>query len=161
MKVIHPFEPIYDKNSEILILGSFPSVKSREINFYYGHPQNRFWKVLAKLYNQSEPLTVNQKINFLLANKISVWDVIKSCNIEGSSDSSICDVKINDIESLLKKTNIKAIYLNGKTSYKYFCENFKGKLDKNIKIEVLPSTSSANASFTLKRLVEKWKVIMK
>lgn len=160
MRVTHPFKPIYDKNSKILILGSFPSVKSREINFYYGHPQNRFWKVLARLYSQNEPLTVTQKREFLLNNNIAIWDTIKSCDIKGSSDSSICDVEINDIEFLVQNTNIKSIYFNGKTSHMHFIKNFKGSIDKNVKMVVLPSTSSANAMFSLEKLVEKWKVII-
>ena len=157
MRVEHPFEPIYDKNSKILILGSFPSVKSREINFYYAHPQNRFWRVLSKVIKKDEPITIGEKRRFLLDNNIAIWDVVKSCDIEGSSDSSICDVEINDIDTLLKKTRIKSIYFNGKTAYTYFNRNYKGMLTDNIEKIVLPSTSSANATFTLEKLYNKWK----
>lgn len=156
MKLTHPFEPIYNANSKILILGSFPSVKSREVNFYYAHPQNRFWRVLSKVVNKNVPLSIGEKRRFLLDNNIAIWDVIKSCDIEGSSDSSICDVEVNDIIGLIKKTKIKRIYFNGKIAYTYFNRNFKENLD-NIEKIVLPSTSSANATFTFDKLLNNWK----
>lgn len=156
MKLTHPFEPIYNANSKILILGSFPSVKSREVNFYYAHPQNRFWRVLSKVVNKNVPVSIGEKRRFLLDNNIAIWDVIKSCDIEGSSDSSICDVEVNDIIGLIKKTKIKRIYFNGKIAYTYFNRNFKENLD-NIEKIVLPSTSSANATFTFDKLLNNWK----
>lgn len=156
MKLTHPFEPIYNANSKILILGSFPSVKSREVNFYYAHPQNRFWMVLSKVVNKNVPVSIGEKRRFLLDNNIAIWDVIKSCDIEGSSDSSICDVEVNDIIGLIKKTKIKRIYFNGKIAYTYFNRNFKENLD-NIEKIVLPSTSSANATFTFDKLLNNWK----
>lgn len=157
MKTEYPFNPIYDENSKMLILGSFPSVKSREANFYYAHPQNRFWRIMARVCKQKPPVTVGQKRRFLLENNIALWDVIKSCDIEGSSDASICNVEVNDICDILKKTKIDAIYLNGKTTYKYFSKYVKNKINKEIKITVLPSTSSANATFTFDRLLYNWK----
>lgn len=156
MKLTHPFEPIYNANSKILILGSFPSVKSREVNFYYAHPQNRFWRVLSKVVNKNVPVSIGEKRRFLLDNNIAIWDVIKSCDIEGSSDSSICDVEVNDIIGLIKKTKIKRIYFNGKIAYTYFNRNFQENLD-NIEKIVLPSTSSANATFTFDKLLNNWK----
>lgn len=156
MRVKHPFEPIYNTKSKILILGSFPSVKSREVNFYYAHPQNRFWRVLAKVLKKEVPVSIGEKRRFLLDNNIAIWDVIKSCDIEGSADSSICDVEVNDIIGLIKKTKIKRIYFNGKIAYTYFNRNFKEKLDDIEKI-VLPSTSSANATFTFEKLLNDWK----
>lgn len=157
MKVEHPFDPIYDENSKILILGSFPSVISREANFYYAHPQNRFWRIIARVFKQKPPITVGQKRRFLLENNIALWDVVKSCDIEGSSDASISNVEVNDICGLLKKTKIEAIYINGKTTYKYFSKHFKDKIGKSIKVAVLPSTSSANATFSFDRLLYNWK----
>ena len=116
----HPIEPIYDKNSKILILGSFPSVKSREEGFFYGHPQNRFWKVIAEIFGNNLPnekfklSTIEEKKQFLLENNIAVWDVIKSCDIEGSSDSSIKNVVPNDLSIILEVADIEKIIVNGK-----------------------------------------------
>lgn len=110
----HPIEPIYDKASKILILGSFPSVKSREEGFFYGHPQNRFWKVLSKVFETEIPLTIQEKKAFLHNNHIAVWDVIQSCDIKGSSDSSIKNVIPNDLSQILDYANIKQIFVNGK-----------------------------------------------
>ena len=110
----HPIEPVYDKNSRILILGSFPSVKSREAGFFYGHPQNRFWKVLSSIYGCEVPVTIEEKKTFLHENHIAVWDVIRSCDIEGSSDSSIKNVVVNDLGRILNCADIRQIYVNGK-----------------------------------------------
>lgn len=158
MRVSHTFEPIYNKESRILILGTFPSVKSRENAFYYGHPQNRFWKVLAMLTEQPLPRTIEEKKRMLLASRIAIWDVIQSCDIEGSSDSSIRNVVPNDIADLLKESNIKRIYGNGDKAcqlYRRFCEESAG-----MEIHKLPSTSPANAAFSLERLAECWGEIM-
>lgn len=155
MKVVHPFEAVYNNDSKILILGSFPSVKSREINFYYGHPQNRFWKILENIYNEKIDNNIESKKEFLLRNNIALWDTIKSCEITGSSDSSIKNAIPNDIETLIQKTNIKAIFCNGNTSYKLFMKYFKNKI--NIPIICLPSSSPANAKFSLESLTEIWK----
>ena len=111
--IVHSFEPVYDKASEILILGTLPSVKSRENNFYYGHKQNRFWKVLATLLKEPVPHTIEEKKAMLLAHRIALWDVIQSCDIKGSSDSSIKNVQPTDIGMILEKTNITRIYANG------------------------------------------------
>lgn len=118
--IYHPFPPLYNENSKILILGSFPSVKSREQMFFYGHPQNRFWKVVSAVFESTEPVTIEEKRNFLLNNGIALWDVIGSCEITGSADSSIKDVKVNDISEILNIADIKNIYVNGKTAEKYF-----------------------------------------
>ena len=109
----HTFEPVFNRESKILILGSFPSVKSRENNFYYGHPQNRFWKVLAQIFEVEVPQTIDEKRTFLLEHHIAVWDVIESCTIIGSSDSSIKDVVVNDFLKVLKNSEIETIYVNG------------------------------------------------
>ena len=153
--ISHTFSPVYDEHSEILILGSFPSVKSREQGFYYGHPQNRFWKVISSICNQQLPSTIEEKKEMLLKNHIAIWDVIDSCDIIGSSDSSIKNVIPADIVGLLKKTNIKKIFANGKTAGKLY-EKFS-KEATGLEIIVLPSTSPANAMFSLERLITEWK----
>lgn len=156
-KVFHPIEPLYAENSKILILGSFPSQKSREQKFFYGHPQNRFWKVLSLVLNADEPRTVEEKTNFLLANNIAVWDVIASCEITGSSDSSIKNVVPNDLSIILGNTNIQKIYVNGKTAEKYYNKYLKDKI--GIAAYCLPSTSPANANWSVEKLVDAWKII--
>ena len=155
--VIHKIPPVYNKNSQILILGSFPSVKSREGRFFYHHKQNRFWKVLSTIVNDVLPETIDEKKDFLLKNHIAVWDVIASCDIEGSSDSSIKNAVQNNFSDILKAAPIRKIYTNGGTAYKLYhkyCEKVTG-----IKAMKLPSTSPANASYSLDRLISEWKVI--
>ena len=155
--VIHKIPPVYNKNSQILILGSFPSVKSREGRFFYHHKQNRFWKVLSTIVNDVLPETIDEKKDFLLKNHIAVWDVIASCDIEGSSDSSIKNAVPNDFSDILKAAPIRKIYTNGGTAYKLYhkyCEKVTG-----IKAMKLPSTSPANATNSLDRLISEWKVI--
>ena len=155
MRVTHPFEPIYDKNSKILILGSFPSVKSREDDFYYAHPQNRFWKVLQKIYNNREKLeTKDQKTKFLLSNGIAIWDSIKKCDIENSADSTIKNAVPNDIKSILENSKIEKILCNGGTSFEVFKKYYKN--DLGIKIDVLPSSSPANTRYSFDKLVCVW-----
>ena len=156
--IVHSFEPVYDKASEILILGTLPSVKSRENNFYYGHKQNRFWKVLATLLKEPVPETIEEKKAMLLAHRIALWDVIQSCDIKGSSDSSIKNVQPTDIGMILEKTNITRIYANGNKAgqlYKRYQFPITG-----IEATVLPSTSPANAAWSLARLCEAWKTIL-
>lgn len=156
--VLHEIDPVYDENSRVLILGSFPSVKSRESRFFYGHPQNRFWKVMAALTKEAVPVTLEEKRALLLAHHIAVWDVIASCSIEGSSDSSIRDVVPNDLSRILQAAKIRQIYCNGGKSYELygrFCRPLAGR--EAVK---LPSTSPANAACGLERLVEQWSVIM-
>lgn len=152
----HLFGPVFDEHSKILILGSFPSVKSREQNFYYGHPQNRFWRVLLSVCKkQGETVeTIEQKKKFLLDNRIALWDVIESCDIKGSSDSSIKNIKVNDLNVILKKSNIEKIILNGKKSYELY-RKYYGDMDMPDSVQ-LPSTSPANAAWNLERLIEVW-----
>ncbi len=157
-KVRHEFEPVYDKTSRILILGSFPSVKSREQQFYYGHPQNRFWKVIAGLIGTPVPQTIDEKKRMLLKNGIAVWDVIAECEIIGSSDSSIRNVVPTDLNRILEAAPIQQIYANGNTAkklYERFQQDACGRA-----IVGLPSTSPANAAFSVERLMERWKGIL-
>lgn len=155
--IIHPIKPVFDKDSKVLILGSFPSVKSREEGFFYGHPQNRFWKVTAAVTGDELPLTTEDKKAFLIRNHIALWDVIGSCDIEGSSDSSIRNVSVNDITPILEKADIREIFLNGQKAYQLY----KRYMFPEIKREgiCLPSTSPANAAWSLDKLVSAWSLI--
>ena len=153
----HPFPPLYDKNSKILILGSFPSVKSREQNFFYGHPQNRFWKVVSAVMDTDTPVTIEEKSNFLHENHIALWDVIASCDITGSSDSSIKNVVANDLTDILKNADIRQIFVNGKTAEKYYNKYIRNTIGREA--VCLPSTSPANAGWSVEKLVEAWAVI--
>ena len=155
--VVHNIPPVFDKNSEILILGSFPSVKSRESEFFYGHKQNRFWKVTSSVFGCETPETIEEKKQFLLNNHIALWDVIARCEISGSSDLSIKNAEPNDLDIILSMANIKKIYVNGKTAEKYYNKYLLGKT--KIKAVCLPSTSPANAAYSLEKLIEEWKII--
>lgn len=160
MEVLHQMlEPVYDGNSKILILGSFTSVKSREQGFYYGNPQNRFWKVISAALNAEPPDTVLQKKQLLLSNGIALWDVIESCSIEGSDDGSIRGVKPADITGLMSRAPIRRVFTNGGKAhalYRRFCEKETG-----VSAERLPSTSPANAAWDLPRLIEAWSAVVK
>lgn len=151
----HELEPIFDENSRILILGSFPSVKSREVSFYYGHPQNRFWKVISAVFGEELPATVEEKTEFLKRNRIALWDVIESCEISGSSDSSIRNVVPTDLERILSASRIEKIFINGSTAARLYDKYQR----RGIELEAvkLPSTSPANAAWNLERLTAEWK----
>ena len=153
----HPFPPLYNKDSKILILGSFPSVKSREQNFFYAHPQNRFWRVISEVLGSDVPETVEQKKQLLLQNGIALWDVIASCDITGSSDSSIINVKVYDLSHILTYADIRQIFVNGRTAEKYFRKYIKPAI--NTDAICLPSTSPANAAWSVKHLAEEWKIL--
>ena len=153
----HPIPPIVDANSRILILGSFPSVLSRETMFFYGHPQNRFWKVLSLVYDCPLPVTIPEKKALLLSHGIALWDVIASCEITGSSDTSIKNVIPNDLTQIFKIAPIRQIYVNGKTAEKYYNHTLRSSTGREA--ICLPSTSPANASWSLERLVQAWKII--
>ena len=151
----HTFEPVFDAESKILILGSFPSVKSRENNFFYGHPQNRFWKVMANVLEWKVPVTIEEKKEMLLENHVAVWDVIASCSIQGSSDTSIKDVVVNDFSKILEKSKVERIYVNGGKAYELY-HKYAEKAT-GIKAVKLPSTSPANAAWNLEKLTVIWK----
>lgn len=157
MKEYHLIEPIYDKYSKILILGSFPSVKSREANFFYHHPQNRFWRVLAAVYQDTVPEEIADKKAFLKRHQIALWDVIASCNIKGSSDSSISDVEVNDLNMIIANSSVKHIYTNGNLADKLYHRYFDAIID--LPVTKLPSTSPANAAYSLDKLLIYWRVI--
>ena len=156
--LVHPIPPLYREDSRILILGSFPSVKSREMMFFYGHPQNRFWRVLAALYEEPFPVTVPERRDLLLRHRIAAWDVIRSCEISGSSDASIRNAVVNDLRPILEASPIETIYVNGKTAeklYKRYTEPMTGR-----PAVCLPSTSPANAAWSLERLIEAWRILL-
>ena len=155
--IIHPIPPLYDENSRVLILGSFPSVKSREAMFFYGHPQNRFWKLMALLFDAEAPSTVEEKKRLVLSHGIAMWDTIHSCTITGSSDSSIKDVVPNDLSVILNNSRVKRIFCNGAASHRLY-QKYIYPIN-NIPAQKLPSTSPANAAWSLDRLAEAWKVI--
>ena len=154
MKEVHPILPVFDAQSELLILGSFPSVKSRESGFFYGHPQNRFWRVIAAICGAPLPTTIGEKKALLLTHHIAVWDVIHSCEITGSADSSIKNAVPNDIESLLKQTSITRIFTNGKKADALYARYIEPRC--GIKAVCLPSTSPANAAWSTEKLTEYW-----
>ena len=158
MKQQHNFPPLYDENSRILILGSFPSVKSREAAFFYGHPQNRFWALIAFLLNEKCPETIEEKKNLLHYHHIALWDVIAECEIKGSADSSICDVKVNDLTPILQNCPIKQIFVNGRTAEKLYNKYIFPVCGK--KAIALPSTSPANAAWNMEKLQNEWKIIL-
>lgn len=155
MQVKHELKPIYDQYSKVLILGTMPSVKSRSVGFYYAHPQNRFWPTLEIVMNEK----IIDKTEFLLNHHIALWDIFASCEIKGSSDASIKNAKPNDIEKVIKESNIKVIFTTGKTAYKYYLKFFKDKID--LPVISLSSTSPANCKIKSEELVEEYSVIKK
>lgn len=156
LTLLHPIPPLFDAQSRTLILGSFPSVKSREVNFFYGHPQNRFWRLMAALTGEALPQTVEEKKRLLLSHHFALWDVIGSCTVTGSADSSIHDVVPNDLNRILLNAPIERIFCNGATAMRYYRHYCKSELPA----QLLPSTSPANASWTMERLLEAWRVIL-
>lgn len=155
--IVHPIPPLYDENSETLILGSFPSVKSREAAFFYGHPRNRFWAVTAAVLGCKKPETIEEKKIMLLSNKIALWDVIASCEIEGSADSTIKNVTANNLSVILNNSKVKRIFVNGKTAEKYY--NKYTFPETGIRAVCLPSTSPANAAINFDDLIKAWEII--
>lgn len=155
--VLHNIPPVYDENSRILILGSFPSVKSRQTEFFYGHPQNRFWRVTAAVFGCEVPQTVVEKKRFLLENGIALWDVAASCEIEGSADSTMKNVVPNDLSVILSSADIQRIFVNGRTAEKYYNKYLLCKT--GITPVCLPSTSPANAAKNIDELIGEWRII--
>lgn len=153
----HTFGPVFSDESKVLILGSFPSVRSREQGFYYAHPQNRFWKVLAFLFGEALPQSIDEKRCFISDHKLALWDVASSCEIKGSADSSLKYAEPNDIAALLKCADIKNIFTNGKTAQKLYTKLILPQTQ--MEAICLPSTSPANASCSFEKLCEAWSVI--
>lgn len=155
--ILHPIPPTFDSQSRILILGSFPSVKTREMGYFYGHPQNRFWKVAAAVFEEEVPVTVEERHAFLLRCRIALYDSIQQCTIVGSSDSSIRDVIPSDLRPILQSAPIRQIYCNGRKSYEMYHRYIEPQVLRPA--VVLPSTSPANAAWSLERLIDAWRVI--
>lgn len=155
--IVHPIPPLFDAQSRLLILGSFPSVKSREAGFFYGHPQNRFWRVTAAVFSEPVPQTIDEKRAFLLRCKIALWDVIAACDITGSSDSSIRNVVPNDLSVILNAAPIRQIYVNGGTAARFY-DKYQCPITGKEAIR-LPSTSPANAAWSLEKLCAAWQIL--
>lgn len=158
-RIVHPLEPLYDENSKILILGSFPSVKTREYGFFYGHKQNRFWKIMENLFDASLTRDIEERRDFLLSHNIAVFDSIYACDIIGSSDASIKNVVPSDLKEVVEGSKISKVFCNGGTSFKYYKKYHRDIL--GIDAIQLPSTSPANARYSLEDLIEEWKIILK
>ena len=159
MQVVeHTLSPIYDKNSKVLILGTMPSPKSREVGFYYGHSQNRFWKVLADIFNEESLTTIEEKITFLHRHQLALWDVLQSCEIQGADDASIKNPIPNEFTSLLQEANIKAIFTTGKKATDLYMKHCYPKT--NIPAIGLPSSSPANRRISYEKLKEEYSKIL-
>ena len=156
-RLFHPFGPLFSPDSRVLILGSFPSVKSREQNFFYGHPQNRFWKVIAALFGQETPKTIPEKKELILSHGLALWDSIASCVITGSSDASIREVRANDLRIILDHASIERICCNGRKSFEMYEKYIRPEIGREA--TCLPSTSPANAQWSLEKLIAAWSVI--
>ena len=154
--VIHPIEPVCFSDARILILGSFPSVKSRESGFYYGHPQNRFWRVLAGVFSEEEPVKKEDKIALLRKRHIALWDVLERCEISRSSDTSIRREAPNDLTEIFNTADIRRIFTNGQTAHRFYRKYFQMRCGEDI---CLPSTSPANAAWNTEKLIQAWSVI--
>ena len=155
--IVHGFDPVFDENSRILILGSLPSVKSREQKFYYGHPQNRFWRLTAALRSEDVPVTVSEKKQFLLRNCIALWDAVAECDIIGSSDAAIRDPVPTDLRPILAAADIRCIFVNGSAAGRIY-DKYQRRITGREAVR-LPSTSPANAAFGFERLLSEWKCI--
>lgn len=157
-RIVHPFGPVMDESAKILILGSFPSVKSREQSFFYGHPHNRFWRVLAGVLGCGVPQTIEDKTDMLLRHHIALWDVLQSCEIVGSSDASIKNAVPNDLDGILKTQKIRAVFSNGSASFRLYRKFIYPK--NQTPHFLLPSTSPANARYSLDALMQEWRAIL-
>ena len=158
-RIYHPFQPIFDEKSKILILGTIPSPKSREVQFYYGHPHNRFWRILQDLFETPSILSVEDKKRFLLQHKIALWDVLASCEINGADDSSIRNAVPNNLNLILQKCSIRAVFTNGQKASLYYRKYFYN--DITIPWFPLPSTSPANCrNWTYETLKDAYRIIL-
>lgn len=156
--VIHTIPPLYDSESRVLLLGSIPSPKSREVGFFYGHPQNRFWRVLAAVLGEPLPQTIEEKRAMCLKHHVALWDTIARCDIAGASDTSIRNAVPNDIGKLVRESRISRIFATGGKSAELYRKLIEPQL--HIPITQLPSTSPANAAWSLERLIEAYRVIL-
>ncbi len=156
--VVHNIDPGFDERSRVLLLGTMPSPKSREVGFYYGHPQNRFWRVLAELFGETSAQSIPEKCEMLLRHRIALWDVLASCEIEGASDASIRNARPNDLSCIFQAADIQAVFTTGTRAaklYRQFCEPSTG-----MPCVALPSTSAANAHMNFDDLVKAYRVVL-
>ena len=158
MVVVHPLDPVFDTDSRILILGTMPSPRSREVGFYYGHPQNRFWKIMAQLFNEPVPINKADRIDFLHRHHIALWDVLASCEISGAQDSSIRQPVANDLSRILKNAPICSIFATGKTAEKWYNKLILPYTGQSI--IALPSTSPANCAVSMEQLIAEYSLIL-
>ncbi|MBR2522790.1 MAG: DNA-deoxyinosine glycosylase [Coriobacteriales bacterium] len=158
MLVEHPLQPKFDSNSRVLILGTMPSPKSREIGFYYGHPQNRFWRILAELFDEPLPSNNKERTDFVLVHRIALWDVLASCEIEGASDSSIRNAVPNDLARVLEHAPVRAIFTTGGKAKELFDRHLRESAAMDA--IALPSTSAANARMRLPQLVDAYRILL-
>ena len=158
MHAVHPFSPGWDAHCRVLVLGSFPSVRSREIGFYYGHPQNRFWRVMERLFDQSVPPDTEGRRAFMLSHGVALWDVLAACDISGSSDASIRHAVPNDVPALLARGCVERVFCNGQRAYALYLRHLDAAL--GLPVRALPSTSPANAAWSLERLTDAWRAIL-
>lgn len=158
LNIPHCFPPVYDQNSKILILGSFPSVASRDYGFYYGHPRNRFWPLLSRLLAQPLPSSIGEKRKMLLDHGIALWDAAAVCSITGSGDASIRDAKPNDLAPILSRAQIRRIFTNGAKAHELYCRLCRPAT--GLDALKLPSTSPANAAWDLEQLEGQWRIIL-
>ena len=156
-RIGHGFGPVFDAGSRVLILGSFPSVKSREVGFYYGHPQNRFWRVLGRILNDPAPDGIEERKAYLSRHGVALWDSVVSCEITGSADASIRDPEPADLSLILSVSPVRAVFCNGALSRSLLQKN--QTLPDDLPVFRLPSTSPANAAWSLDRLAEEWKIV--
>lgn len=154
--IVHPLEPIFDGRSRVLVLGTMPSPKSREVGFYYGHPQNRFWKVMGALFGEPEPCRNDERTAFLLAHRIALWDVLASCTIAGASDASIANAQPNDLRRVIDAAPIAAVFTTGTKATSLY-RRFDAPAYPLLPHIPLPSTSPANAKLRLPDLVEAYR----
>lgn len=157
--VFHPFEPIFDERSRVLILGTIPSPRSRENRFYYGHPQNRFWQILPDIFEEPQLRSIPDKTAFLLRHHIALWDVLSACEIIGAEDSKIRNPQPNDLDRIFSVCSIKAVFLNGQKAYSLYKRFFSNKYD--ISWYGLPSTSPANCrNWDREKLTDAYRIIL-
>lgn len=156
--LIHTIEPVFDAHSRVLLLGTFPSPKSREMGFFYGHPQNRMWRVLSAVLGEDEvPQTVQERKQFLLNHGIAMWDVLASCSIEGAADSSIQDTQPNDLSQVFQAAQIQQVFTTGAKATELYRRYQLPVCGRDC--HRLPSTSGANAAWSLERLIEAYSCI--
>ena len=150
---VHPFDPVWDAGCRVLVLGTFPSVRSREVGFYYGHPRNRFWPMLARIFGGPVPADTQGRRDFALRCGVALWDVLAACDIAGSSDASIRRPVPNDVAALALKSGVRLVACNGRRAY----ELYRRYIDCPLPVRALPSTSAANAAWSLDALCGAWR----